>query len=90
MLSTEEKQEIINEHQRHEGDTGSAEVQIALFTARIKNLTEHLRDHSQDHNSRRSLLKLVGKRNKLLNYLKDKDKDRYRDLTDKLEIRRGK
>lgn len=90
MLPKEKKQAIIDEHQRHEGDTGSPEVQIAIFTARIKHLTDHLREHSNDHNSRRSLLKLVGKRNKLLNYLKDKDMDRYRDLTDKLEIRRGR
>ncbi len=87
MLSTEKKQEIIEEYQRYEGDTGSPEVQIAIFTERIKNLTEHLRDHKNDFDSRRSLLKLVGKRNKLLRYLEENDIERYRNLIEKLGIR---
>lgn len=87
MLSKEKKQEIINEYQRFEDDTGSPEVQIALFTARIEHLTEHLREHKNDHHSRRSLLKLVGQRNSLLNYLKENEIERYRELIDKLGIR---
>jgi len=87
VLSTEKKQEIIEEYQRYEGDTGSPEVQIAIFTERIKNLTEHLRDHKNDFDSRRSLLKLVGKRNKLLRYLEENDIERYRNLIEKLGIR---
>ena len=87
MLSKERKQEIINEYQRFEDDTGSPEVQIALFTARIEHLTEHLREHKNDNHSRRRLLKLVGKRNSLLNYLKENEVERYRELIDKLGIR---
>ncbi|MFW5985218.1 MAG: 30S ribosomal protein S15 [Halanaerobiaceae bacterium] len=87
MLEKEKKQEIIEEYQRFEGDTGSPEVQIAIFTARISDLTDHLREHKSDFDSRRSLLKLVGKRNKLLNYLKENDVERYRELISKLGIR---
>lgn len=87
MLSKEEKQEIIEEYQREEGDTGSSEVQIALLTARISQLTDHLKDHQNDHHSRRGLLKMVGKRKKLLRYLKNNDVERYRDLIKKLDIR---
>lgn len=87
MLSKEKKQEIIEEYQREEGDTGSSEVQIAILTARIKELTEHLKKHSNDYHSRRGLLKMVGKRKKLLNYLKDNDIERYRDLIAKLGLR---
>ncbi|MFW5998390.1 MAG: 30S ribosomal protein S15 [Bacillota bacterium] len=87
MLSKEEKQEIIEKYQRFEDDTGSPEVQIALFTARIQHLTEHLKEHKNDHHSRRSLLKLVGKRNSLLNYLQDNEVERYRELIEKLGIR---
>ena len=87
MLSKETKQEIIEEYQRYEDDTGSPEVQIALFTARIDHLTDHLKEHKNDHHSRRSLLKLVGKRNSLLNYLRDSDVERYRELINKLGIR---
>ncbi len=87
MLSVQEKQNIIEKYQRSEGDTGSPEVQIAIFTARIKDLTNHLRDHKSDYDSRRSLLKLVGKRNKLLNYLKENDIERYRELIAQLGIR---
>lgn len=88
LLNKEKKEAIIEEYQRFEGDTGSPEVQIALFTSRIQTLTEHLKEHKNDYDSRRSLLKLVGKRNKLLNYLKENDIKRYRDLIDSLEIRR--
>lgn len=87
MLSKEEKQAIIDEYQRFEGDTGSPEVQIAIFTARIDHLTDHLQDHKNDYHSRRSLLKLVGKRNKLLNYLQDNEIERYRELISSLGIR---
>ena len=87
MLSKEKKQEIIEEYQREEGDTGSSEVQIALLTARINQLTDHLKEHQNDHHSRRGLLKMVGQRKKLLRYLKDNDIVRYRDLIEKLGIR---
>lgn len=87
MLSKEKKQEIINEYQLEEGDTGSSEVQIALLTARIAELTEHLKDHANDHHSRRGLLKMVGQRRKLLRYLKNNDVLRYRELISKLGIR---
>ncbi len=87
MLSKEKKQEIIEEYQREEGDTGSSEVQIALLTARIKQLTEHLKEHANDYHSRRGLLKMVGKRKKLLNYLKNNDIEIYRNLISKLGLR---
>ncbi|RCW55694.1 MULTISPECIES: 30S ribosomal protein S15 [Halanaerobium] len=87
MLSKEEKQEIIKEYQLEEGDTGSTEVQVALLTARIAELTEHLKDHKNDHHSRRGLLKMVGKRRKLLRYLQNNDVLRYRELISKLGIR---
>ena len=87
MLGKEEKQEIIEKYQREEGDTGSSEVQIALLTARISELTDHLKEHQNDHHSRRGLLKMVGKRKKLLRYLKNNDVERYRNLIKKLDIR---
>lgn len=87
MLSKEKKQEIINEFGRGDGDTGSPEVQIALLTERINQLTEHLRRHKKDYHSRRGLLKMVGKRKKLLRYLQKKDIDSYRDLIERLGIR---
>jgi len=87
MLGKEEKQEIIEKYQREEGDTGSSEVQIALLTARIAQLTDHLKEHQNDHHSRRGLLKMVGKRKKLLRYLKNNDVERYRNLIKKLDIR---
>ncbi|MBM7623471.1 30S ribosomal protein S15 [Sporohalobacter salinus] len=87
MLSVEKKEEIIEKYGRHEGDTGSSEVQVALLTARIDELTEHLKDHKQDHNSRRGLLKMVGKRKKLLEYLQNNDVERYRNLIEELGIR---
>ncbi|WP_062197903.1 30S ribosomal protein S15 [Massilibacterium senegalense] len=87
-LSQERKQELINEYKTHEGDTGSPEVQIAILTENINNLNEHLREHKKDHHSRRGLLKMVGKRRNLLNYLRDKDITRYRELIKKLGLRR--
>lgn len=82
------KQEIINKYQRHEGDTGSPEVQIAILTDRINHLTEHLKNHKQDHHSRRGLLKMVGKRRGLLNYLMKIDIERYRQIIAELGIRK--
>jgi small subunit ribosomal protein S15 len=87
-LSKEAKQEIIGKHRRGEADTGSAQVQIALLTARINELTEHLRTHAKDHYSRRGLLKLVGRRRRLLNYLQRKDLEGYRTLIQELGLRR--
>ncbi|MCX8006754.1 MAG: 30S ribosomal protein S15 [Coriobacteriia bacterium] len=86
-LSKDVKAQIIAEHARNEGDTGSPEVQIALLTQRIKDLTEHLRYHKHDHHTRRGLLKLVGQRRRLLNYLKKTDIERYRALVAKLGLR---
>ena len=82
------KQEIIAKYATHEGDTGSPEVQIALLTDRINHLTEHLKLHKKDHHSRRGLLKMVGARRGLLNYLMKKDINRYREIIAKLEIRK--
>jgi small subunit ribosomal protein S15 len=87
-LTKEEKQEIIGKHGRAEADTGSAQVQIALLTKRINDLTEHLRRHVKDHHSRRGLLKLVGRRRRLLNYLQRKDLEGYRALIKELGLRR--
>ena len=83
-----EKQEIIQKYAQHEGDTGSPEVQIALLTARINHLNEHLKMHKQDNHSRRGLLKMVGKRRGLLDYLKAKDIERYRAIVAALELRK--
>ncbi|MBR2967293.1 MAG: 30S ribosomal protein S15 [Clostridia bacterium] len=82
------KQEIIAKYATHEGDTGSPEVQIALLTYRINHLTEHLKVHHKDHHSRRGLLQMVGTRRSLLNYLKDLDIERYRNILAQLEIRK--
>ena len=82
------KQEIISKFGRSEGDTGSPEVQIALLTERINHLTEHLRMHKKDHHSRRGLLKMVGQRRGLLNYLKNKDITRYRTILEQLNLRK--
>ena len=82
------KQEIIAKYGRSEGDTGSPEVQIALLTARIQLLTEHLKEHKKDHHSRRGLLKMVGQRRGLLNYLKEKDIMRYRAIVNELGLRK--
>ena len=82
------KEAIIKEYARHEGDTGSPEVQIAILTARIQELTEHLKVHIHDNHSRRGLLKMVGKRRKMLDYLAKKDVERYRAIIAKLGIRK--
>jgi small subunit ribosomal protein S15 len=87
-ISQERKNEIINQFKIHESDTGSPEVQIAVLTEQINNLNEHLRVHKKDHHSRRGLLKMVGKRRNLLNYLRKKDVTRYRELINKLGLRR--
>ena len=84
----EEKNAIIKEYAQHEGDTGSPEVQIALLTNRINDLTEHLKTHKKDHHSRRGLLKMVGQRRNLLNYLTKVDIERYRAIIAKLGIRK--
>ena len=83
-----EKDDIIESYRTHEGDTGSPEVQIALLTTRISQLTEHLREHKHDHHSRRGLFKLVGKRRRLLVYLQGKDVARYRAVVERLGLRR--
>ncbi|WP_343210035.1 30S ribosomal protein S15 [Anaerolentibacter hominis] len=88
MLTPEKKQEIINEYGRQPGDTGSPEVQIALLTERITQLTEHLKTNHKDHHSRRGLLMMVGQRRGLLAYLKDKDIERYRQLIARLGLRK--
>ena len=88
MISAEKKTAIINEYARTPGDTGSPEVQIAVLTARIAELTEHLKANPKDHHSRRGMLKMIGKRRGLLDYLKDKDIERYRDLIKKLGLRK--
>ena len=88
MITKEKKTEIISKYARKEGDTGSPEVQIAILTARIQELTEHLKENKKDHHSRRGLLKMVGKRRGLLQYLKNKDIEGYRILIEKLEIRK--
>ena len=88
MLTSEAKQAVILANARHEGDTGSSEVQIAVLTERIKYLTEHLKEHKKDHHSRRGLLKMVGHRRRLLSYLYDIDVERYRALIAKLNLRK--
>ncbi len=88
MLATEKKQEIINAFKQHDSDTGSPEVQIAILTERITYLTEHFKTHKKDHHSRRGLLKLVGQRRRLLDYLKGKEVSRYKTVIERLGIRR--
>lgn len=88
MISKEKKTAIIKEYARSEGDTGSPEVQVAVLTARIQELTEHLKANPKDHHSRRGLLKMVGQRRGLLSYLKDKDIERYRSLIERLGLRK--
>lgn len=88
MLTKDEKQEIITAYATHEGDTGSPEVQIAVLTTRINQLTEHLKVNQKDHHSRRGMLKMVGHRRNLLNYLQKKDIERYRAIIAKLNIRK--
>ncbi len=87
-LSGPEKSNIIEEYKLDESDTGSPEVQVALLSARISELTEHFKDHKKDHHSRQGLLRMVNKRRKLLDYLKDRDSDRYRALISRLGLRR--
>ena len=87
-MTKERKQEIINEFKREENDTGSSEVQIALLTERINELTEHLKVHQKDNHSRRGLLQMVGKRRNLLNYLAKKDLNKYREVVEKLNLRK--
>ncbi len=88
VLSLEEKKELIDEYKLHDTDTGSPEVQIGLLTHRIKYLTDHFKIHKKDHHSRRGLLILVGKRRRLLNYVKQKDVKRYRTIIETLGLRR--
>jgi small subunit ribosomal protein S15 len=87
-LTKESKSQIIAEYARSDGDTGSAEVQIAVLTTRIAELTEHLQTHTPDHASRRGLLKMVGRRRRLLDYLRNEDIERYRDVIARLGLRR--
>lgn len=87
-LVKEQKTGIIGEYKHHESDTGSPEVQVALLTARINQLTEHLKEHKKDHHSRRGLLMMVGQRRRLLNYLINKDITRYREVVARLGLRR--
>lgn len=87
-LTQERKQQLIEEYRVHPSDTGSPEVQIAILTEKINYLNEHLREHKKDHHSRRGLLKMVGQRRNLLTYLKNNDIARYRELIDKLGLRR--
>ena len=86
--TTDDKKELIEKHKLHESDTGSPEVQIGLLTHRIAYLTDHLKTHKKDHHSRRGLLILVGRRRRLLNYVKSKDVNRYRNIIDTLGLRR--
>ncbi len=88
MLKKEKKQQIIQDYKIHDNDTGSPEVQVAILTQRINELTEHLREHKKDHHSRRGLLKMVGLRRRLLNYLRDNDIERYRTVVERLGLRR--
>jgi small subunit ribosomal protein S15 len=87
-ITPEKKRDLIDDYRKHETDTGSPEVQIALLTERIVNLTEHFKVHKKDHHSRRGLLKLVGQRRRLLNYVKRKDVNRYRELIARLGLRK--
>ncbi|GAB0149262.1 30S ribosomal protein S15 [Marichromatium gracile] len=87
-MTAEDKKKIVEEYRRGESDTGSPEVQVALLTARIQQLTDHFKEHKHDHHSRRGLVRMVNSRRKLLDYLKRKDLDRYRDLIARLGLRR--
>lgn len=88
MITQEMKAQIIDDYKLHEGDTGSPEVQVAVLTYRINDLNEHLKIHKKDHHSRRGLLKMVGQRRNLLNYLKAKDLERYRSVIARLGLRK--
>lgn len=87
-LQVEEKKKIIDQFRRHDNDTGSPDVQVAILTKRINDLTEHFKTHKKDHHSRRGLLMLVGQRRRLLNYLRDNDIKRYRELVQTLNLRK--
>ena len=87
-LSVEQKKEIMSQFKRHDSDTGSPDVQVAILTKRINDLTEHFKIHKKDHHSRRGLLMLVGQRRRLLNYIKDRDIKRYRELVQALNLRK--
>jgi len=87
-LNTETKREIIDRYRLHEADTGSPEVQVAILSERINYLTDHFKSHAKDHHSRRGLIKLVGQRRRLLNFLKNKDIERYRTLIEQLGLRK--
>ena len=87
-LSNQQKADIVKDYQRDEGDTGSPEVQVALLTARITDLSDHFKSHEKDHHSRQGLLRMVNQRRKLLDYLKSKDLNRYRDLIGRLGLRK--
>ncbi|MEX0821658.1 MAG: 30S ribosomal protein S15 [Rhodothermales bacterium] len=88
MITTEKKQELVEKYGKDANDTGAPEVQVAIFSARINELTEHLKHHEKDHSTRRGLLKLVGKRRRLLNYLMNRDIERYRSIIKELGIRK--
>ena len=88
MLTKQEKEKIVSDFEMHEGDTGSPEVQIALLTKKINDLTEHLKTHKKDHASRRGLLKMVGNRSALLKYVSKKDVNRYREIISRLGLRK--
>ena len=88
MMTAEQQQQLIGKYRMHESDTGSSEVQIAILTERINYLTEHLKTHKKDHHSRRGLLKMVGQRRGLLNYLRDSDLGRYRIILERLNLRK--
>lgn len=88
VMTNEKKQDVIDQYKIHDGDTGSPEVQVALLSERINYLTDHFKSHKKDHSSRRGLLKLVGQRRRLLDYLKNKDIERYRALIERLGIRK--
>jgi len=88
MLTKQKKERIISDFEKHQGDTGSPEVQIALLTKRIEELTEHLKTHRKDHSSRRGLLKMVGNRSALLRYVRNKDVKRYRHIISRLGLRK--
>lgn len=88
MLTVDQKQQLIEKYRVHESDTGSPEVQIAILTERINYLTNHLKEHKKDHHSRRGLLKMVGQRRGLLNYLRNNDIERYRTIIAKLNLRK--
>lgn len=87
-ITTVQKAQIVSDYQRANGDTGSPEVQVALLTARINDLTDHFKSHVKDHHSRRGLLKMVSQRRKLLDYLRTNDSDRYRQIIDRLGLRK--